>query len=398
MYMQLSSKSISHHCIDHFQGKDHIVQGQCNYHITPYVSACFTPPLFFPATAKRRFQNLNLGTRNNINSLVNRIMISCIPGLVLVAASSFPRGLGSDNSSWPLTSRQHLLIQHMPKTGGTSFRKMIFQDAARRGKTLQAHDGPAFHDSPQFDAEHPAQVIMGHGVNFHTLSSPVASGHSVRYATMVRSPLAWALSVYLHFHRDVETHIDEKVVEYVQGFFTKCEGLVRSSNGTGCKRLDNQLYAWYSGGATPAMPDKCESVASFFTHSSRLLLVNERYEESIWLLYQMLGWGSRHLSWFTLTLDRTLQYLRPARHPAHHERNRRYHSRVLLARHLRRSARALWIMSTGARAPTAPTTSLVRPRDIPAWAQPLNPTARGADFGFVLKVSFYGIETQTSGT
>ena len=38
--------------------------------------------------------------------------------------------------SWPLTSRQHLLIQHMPKSGGTSFRSMIFQDAARRGKTL----------------------------------------------------------------------------------------------------------------------------------------------------------------------------------------------------------------------------------------------------------------------
>ena len=56
-------------------------------------------------------------------------------GVVLVAASSFPRGLGSDNSSWPLTSRQHLLIQHMPKTGGTSFRKMVFRDAARLGKT-----------------------------------------------------------------------------------------------------------------------------------------------------------------------------------------------------------------------------------------------------------------------
>ena len=219
------------------------------------------------------------------------LMISCMAGVVLVAASSFPRGLGSDNSSWPLTSRQHLLIQHMPKSGGTSFRSMIFQDAARRGKTLQAHYGPGFHESPQFDAEHPAQVIMGHGVNFHTLSSPVASGHSVRYATMVRSPLAWALSLYLHFHPHIETHLDEKVVEYVQGFFTKCEGLVRSSNGTGCNS-PHILYAWYSGGATPAMPDKCESFASFFTHSSRLLLVNERYEESIWLLYQMLGWGS----------------------------------------------------------------------------------------------------------
>ena len=50
-------------------------------------------------------------------------------------ADSSSEVLGSDNSSWPLTSRQHLLIQHMPKTGGTSFRKMVFRDAARLGKT-----------------------------------------------------------------------------------------------------------------------------------------------------------------------------------------------------------------------------------------------------------------------
>ena len=96
------------------------------------------------------------------------------------------------------------------------------------------------------------------------------------------------VSLYLHYHRKVETHLDDELVEYVQGLFTTCEGLVRGSNGTGC---DGQLFSWYSGGA-PAMPDKCESFVSFFTHSSHLLLLNERYEESIWLLYQMLGWGS----------------------------------------------------------------------------------------------------------
>jgi len=193
------------------------------------------------------------------------------------------------DSSWPLTSRQHLLIQHMPKSGGTSFRKMIFQDASRYGKTLQTHYGETQPElgASKFDAKHPAQVIMGHGVNFHTLQ-PVALGSSVRYVTMVRSPLPWSLSLYLHFHRNVETHTDKKLVEFVRGLFTHCKGLERDSTGTGCA---GQLYAWFSGGA-PDMPDKCESAASFFTHPSRLLLVNERYEESIWLLYQMLGWGS----------------------------------------------------------------------------------------------------------
>ena len=218
----------------------------------------------------------------------------------LLAISSLPEVLGRDNSSWPATSREHLLIQHTPKTGGTSFRSIVLQGAARNNQTVQTHYGGKPHGvgSPPFDAAHPAQVIMGHSVNFHWFQ-PVASGHSVRYVTMVRSPLAWVLSLFLHFHPSVQTQLDEKVVAFSQELFTECEGLVRNSNRTGC---NGQLYAWYSGGpdggATPATsplvwrsPGKCERHVSFFTHSSHLLLVNERYEESIWLLSEMLGWG-----------------------------------------------------------------------------------------------------------
>lgn len=178
---------------------------------------------------------------------------------------------------------------------------MVFRGAARHGQTVQTHYGIPDEPGPRFDAAHPAQVIMGHSVNFHMLQ-PVASGHSVRYVTMVRSPLAWLLSLFLHFHPRVfqnETQLDETAVAFQEQLFTECDGLVRDSNGTGCR---SQLYAWYSGGAdggaTPATsplvgrsPGKCERHVSFFTHSSRLLLVSERYEESMWLLPQMLGWG-----------------------------------------------------------------------------------------------------------
>ena len=64
--------------------------------------------------------------------------------------------------------------------------------------------------------------MMGHNINFHTLQ-PVARGHSVRYVTMVRSPPAWALSLYLHWHPKIETQLDEKMVEFVQGLFTTCK-------------------------------------------------------------------------------------------------------------------------------------------------------------------------------
>ena len=116
------------------------------------------------------------------------------------------------------------------------------------------------------------------------------------------------------------------MVAFFQGLFTECEGLVRNSNGTGC---NGQLYAWYSGGpdggATPATsplvwrsPGKCERHVSFFTHSSHLLLVNERYEESMWLLSEMLGWG-RAPRLVHSPQRSTRGYLRPAGLPAHHE-------------------------------------------------------------------------------
>ena len=131
--MQLSSNRFPTTALTTFKAKTTL--GQCNYHST-CIRVFYTPSLLtlVPATAYL-VSELNLPTRINNNSLVTVIMISCMARVVLVAASSFPRGLGSDNSSWPLTSRQHLLIQHMPKTGGTSFRKMVLRDAARLGKT-----------------------------------------------------------------------------------------------------------------------------------------------------------------------------------------------------------------------------------------------------------------------
>jgi len=198
------------------------------------------------------------------------------------------------NSTWP-NKEDILLVQHMPKTGGTSFRSMIFKSAARHGKTLQTNYGGKLKEGKveydDFNAAHPAQIIMGHLVNFRTLQ-PVKPGRSLRYLTMVRSPLAWVVSLYLHFHSKIEHHdLNAEVVAFVQGLFTNCKGLARAANGTACQ---GQLYAWYAGGAlAPATtPDKCASFVSFYTHPSHLLLVNERYEDSMWLLYQLLGWGS----------------------------------------------------------------------------------------------------------
>jgi hypothetical protein len=107
---------------------------------------------------------------------------------------------------------------------------------------------------------------------------------------MVRSPLPWVLSLYLHFYPQPinDQHFDANLTGFIQGLFASCKALARGSNRTNCR---GHLYGWYSGGA-PAAPGRCASFVSFFTRASHLLLVAERCQESIWLLYQLLGWGS----------------------------------------------------------------------------------------------------------
>ena len=114
-------------------------------------------------------------------------------GLVSLLSSASGSAIYGTNLSLPLgRSVDHLIIQHMPKTGGTSFRRMIFQDAERHRITCQILYSGKVSGRDDFNAEHPAQVKMGHLATFHTLQ-PVEPGHTVRYTTMLRSPLSWAL-------------------------------------------------------------------------------------------------------------------------------------------------------------------------------------------------------------
>ncbi|KAH8086143.1 divinyl chlorophyllide a 8-vinyl-reductase [Aureococcus anophagefferens] len=192
---------------------------------------------------------------------------------------------------------------------------------------MQTHYGPGVTPErhEQFSSLHPAQVIVGHFANF-TLLQPVAPGRSVRYVSMVRSPHAWALSLYLHYHHRARgrrrllpswplafrgaargkrepggaggAHERElggaggarvDVAGFLRGALVACPALSRGSNETRCEK--SHLYAWDAGRRRSAGADTCADFAAFWTHPSRLLLVNERYDDSIWLLFAMLGAG-----------------------------------------------------------------------------------------------------------
>ena len=208
-----------------------------------------------------------------------------------------------------------LMIMHMPKTGGTTFRGVVSRRARSMTKSLQTYYGISV-GFDHFDQKHPADVVMGHSVTLNTLQ-PVPSGLRVRYTTMLRSPYAWYVSLsraganffgrrgfgwaerhsrrYLHIH----DHTMKEPVgrPYDPGFLERaietCPGLLRDSNDTQC---DGWLYQWQGGGVQlppSGTSEKCTAYEALFTSPQVLPLVNERYDDSIWLLFQYLGWGKQ---------------------------------------------------------------------------------------------------------
>jgi len=186
-----------------------------------------------------------------------------------------------------------LMIMHMPKTGGTTFRGVVFGRARSMTKSLQTYYGISV-GFDHFDQKHPADVVMGHSVTLNTLQ-PVPSGLRVRYTTMLRSPYAWYVSLYLHIHdHTMKEPVDQP---YDPGSLERaikmCPGLLRDSNDTQC---DGWLSQWHGGGVQlppSGTSEKCTAYEALFTSPQVLPLVNERYDDSIWLLFQYLGWGKQ---------------------------------------------------------------------------------------------------------
>ena len=195
----------------------------------------------------------------------------------------------------PLTSNEYLMFLHFPKSGGTTMRTVLDDISKKLNTTFQVqYGGNQTRDGLSlFDRLHPGHIAYGHDIHFDSLQ-PITPGRSTYYATMVRSPVAWALSLHLYL-RDIMHYPEAKVgiVNFLRGQVEKCPALARQTNTTRCS---GQMAFWTAGLdiglARPRrqdVPDTCQYFRAFWTHPSHLLLINERYDDSIWLLYQMFG-------------------------------------------------------------------------------------------------------------
>lgn len=215
--------------------------------------------------------------------------------MILAVAAALPQttllGTLAAAAALPQTT---LLIMHTPKTGGSEFRGLVFGRARQRHLSLQTDYGTSVsvqmppsegRGVRQFNATRPADVIMGHHVDFRTLQ-PVAAGRRLRYVTITRSPTSWFLSLYLHMRETKATAAT--TLEFVRDQVRGCPTLRRDANATTCT---GHLYSWHAGGVAADAPDRCSAFVALFTRPHNLILVNERMADSVWLLFRLLDWG-----------------------------------------------------------------------------------------------------------
>ena len=110
---------------------------------------------------------------------------------------------------------------------------------------------------------------------------------------MVRNPHAWLYSLRLHVSA-VGKLWSGDFVDFLEAQLRLCPALARAGADARCDATNatndaNQVYAWAAGLPPRFASVGCGGLVDFWTLPSRLLLVTERFADSLWLLATLLG-------------------------------------------------------------------------------------------------------------
>jgi hypothetical protein len=196
---------------------------------------------------------------------------------------------------------QHLLFYHMAKTGGTSLRELVAKLAEAYGMTIQvAYDGALGGRLSPFNRTEPARVVYGHRVtfNFHRLLPRAAS---YTYVAMLREPVSWLLSMFIHYHQNTVDfagpRLGYRVRAWLNASIVRCPALLRqrpraSATAIGCS---GELRYWHPFDDSVADGGGgCTGVVQRWVGSGALFLVFERFDASTALLSRLFARRARH--------------------------------------------------------------------------------------------------------
>ena len=191
----------------------------------------------------------------------------------------------------PALPAAHLIFPHFAKTGGTSMRTVVFAAARELNATVQTHYGEAADaqlataGGHPFDASAPADIIFGH----FAYASMVVDMRPHMYATMFREPMAWALSLYLHFRHD-GMYANMSPSGFIAESARECPAMSRlfASNTTDDDPCDSHLFYWLAT-REPVEDSSCAALSASWSRPSVLVLLYESYDDSVRLLRGLLG-------------------------------------------------------------------------------------------------------------
>jgi hypothetical protein len=252
----------------------------------------------------------------------------------------------------------HWIIAHMAKTAGTSLRRHVLdfvREANLSVQTAYGENDAAIAEQfgrlfrvERFTPARPARIIMGHLVWHDIFRQSLRYWVKVRYIMTLREPVAWLVSLYGELARvehrrkrgvsptearslKMPVPNAQEISKWAAQEVSKCPCLVRRSRGdpnarfrsqkkddgqssSGCD--DSQLSYWLSPkqsvSSQCSRPSSCEDAVAALHDSISLVLLSERFGESLALLRRELN----------LPETATIQKVENAhRMPAEHHRN-----------------------------------------------------------------------------
>lgn len=191
----------------------------------------------------------------------------------------------------------HLLVHHFIKTAGTSLREVLAAYAAAHGVSIQF----VYKGNNTFEKKRPATILFGHHVtlDFH-LQLPTTASH--RYVTMLREPFEWSMAFYFQFHRHPERPsarswatrpVAAHMIEWLNETIAQCPAIQAWPRADGRRGCKSKMSYWLgsrqalSATRTPG----CRGIVDVWVGSGALLLLTERYAQSLELLSALLGTG-----------------------------------------------------------------------------------------------------------
>lgn len=190
----------------------------------------------------------------------------------------------------PAEPAETIIFQHIPKTAGSTFHSILnrrYDEAEIRNvfcSDYSDRDVVELRSLPE-EQLRSIRVLKGHmpfGLHRHL-------PQEARYVTVLREPVARAISQYKYIRRNPGNHLHDQVVgnDLSLGEFV-ASGISQGMDNGQVRWLAGQVHEWAFGEVTE---EELETAKRHVRDHYALVGLTERFDETVLLLADVLGWS-----------------------------------------------------------------------------------------------------------